>query len=190
MNHALKFRENSQRNSQRISHFSRKYMKCSSWKLGFFVCIVGFPCNFLYFFGHGQWGFMNIIHFSMKDWCFHTFIIRVAHNVCCICYEGFYLASGLCTSLGELNLLNTQNNLLKEPSVKPWWFGYGSSCLNCRLSSFSVEVIWKADFSKSEFDLIIGNMFITCATRTLVQSSLLFNCTKYGNFMLSCLGWF
>lgn len=152
--------------------------------VGVFCLYHWFPMWFSFFFGQGQWGFMNVIHFSVKDWCFHPLIIQVARNVCCICYEGFYLALVIRTSLGELHLLNTQNNLLKEPSVKPWWFGYGSSCLNCRLPSFSVEVIWKTVFSRSEFDLFIGNMFITCATRTLVWGSLLFSCTKWGNFRL------
>lgn len=184
MNHALKFRENSQRNSQRINHFTRNYMKCSSWHLGGFVCIVGFPCNFLYFWGTGSEDLWTLFTSVWKTDVFILSLFRLKHNVCCICYEGFYLALVLCTSLGELNLLNTQNNLLKEPSVKPWWFGYGSSCLNYRLPSFSVEVIWKAVFSRSEFDLIIGNMFIICATRTLVWGSLLFNCTKWGNFRL------
>lgn len=153
MNHALKCRENSKRNSQRINHFCRKYTKCSSWQLEFFVCVVGFPCNFLYFLIRGSED-LSVIHFSVKDWCFHTFSIQVACNICCICYGNFYLALVICSSLGELNLLNTQNNLLKETSVKPWWFGHGSSCLNCRLPSFSVEVIWKTVFQGQNLTLL------------------------------------
>lgn len=119
--------------------------------------------------------------------CFHAYIIQVTHNVCCICYRGLYLALDICTNLGELNLLNTQNNLLKEPPVKPWWFGYGSSGLNCNLPSFSVELIQKIIFSRSEFDHIIGKMFIIincCTSGTLVSGSLLFDCTKWGKFRL------
>lgn len=91
----------------------------------------------------------------------------------------------VCTNFGELNLLNTQNNLLKEPPVKCCWFHYGSSGLNCKLSSFSVELIQKIIFSMSEFDYIFGKIFIIincCTSGTLVSGSLLFACTKWGKF--------
>lgn len=211
MNRSLKFRANSQSNSQRINHFRRKYMKYSSWQLGFFLFVWLVPYGIFLFWGRGSedlWMFQflmdvlkqnlcsdrcwslfsfRVIHFSVKGWCFHTFIIHVTCNVCCICYESLYLGLDICTNLGELNLLNTQNNLLKDPPVKPWWFGYGSSGLNCKLPSFSVELIQKIILSRSEFDYIIGKKFIIincCMSGTPMSSSLLFDWTNWGKFGL------
>lgn len=140
------------------------------------------------FLGQGQWGFIEVqfavdvlkqnicsghswtllsfrlIHFNVKGWCFYTYVIQVTHNVCCICYEGLYLALVVSKNLGELNLLNTQNNLLKEPQVKTLmvWLQFFRSKLKVTLIfSWTHTKKKKKVFQGQNFkDHVIGKMFI------------------------------
>lgn len=130
----------------------------------YFYCLLGsFIWDFLLGRVRDMWGFINVSilnscletkylfslflkfsahlvgDISVKGWCFATSKTHSTSNTYCTYFVSLYFCSDICTYLGELNLLNTQNNLQSEPPMKPWWFSCGSSSLNYKLPSFSFE---------------------------------------------------
>lgn len=144
----------------------------------YFYCLLGFIWNFLLGWIRGLQGFTNVSTFnwyletkylfwsflkfsahlvsciSVKGWCFATSKTHAARNSSCIYFMSLYFCLDICTNLGELNLLNTQNNLQREPPLKPWWFSCGSLSLNYKLPSFSFECMQNIIFQGQNLTIL------------------------------------